>query len=126
MTAVRQKAYSIGIKTREWHLWSANEIKLLKKLYPTENNQSIADKLGRSLPSVKTIAYLSGLKKVGVAPVWSKQEDTLLKKPYPHNKVRDIANQLGRTVRAVAYKAQSLGLGKPKPFWSKKELNLLE
>ena len=33
LTAVRQKAYSMGIKTRECRLWSANEVKLLKKLY---------------------------------------------------------------------------------------------
>ena len=30
LTAVRQKAYKMGIKTRERRLWSANEIKLLK------------------------------------------------------------------------------------------------
>jgi len=40
MTAVRQKAYNLGIKTRELHLWSANEVKLLKKLYPSENTQN--------------------------------------------------------------------------------------
>ena len=34
LTAVRQKAYSMGIKTGEQRLWSANEVKLLKKLYP--------------------------------------------------------------------------------------------
>ena len=69
LTAVRQKAYSMGINTRERCLWSAKEIKLLKKLYPTENTQSIADKLGRSLQPVRHKASLLGLKKVGVAPV---------------------------------------------------------
>ena len=49
LTAVRQKAYSMGINTRGWRLWSAKEIKLLKKLYSSENTQSIADKLGRPL-----------------------------------------------------------------------------
>jgi hypothetical protein len=87
LATVRQKAYSMGIKTRECHRWSANDVKLLKKLYPTENRQSIADKLGRPLQSVKAIAYLNGLKKVGTATVWSRQEDTLLKKLYPHNSV---------------------------------------
>ncbi len=109
----------------ERRLWSANEIKLLKKLYPTENTQSIADKLGRPLQSVKSIAYLNGLKKVGTAPIWSRQEDTLLKKLYPHNSVRDIANQLGRTVPAVMGRAHKLGISKPQHIWSKKELNLL-
>ncbi len=65
LTAVRQKAYSMGIKTREWHLWSANEIKLLKKLYPSENTQSIANKLGRSSEWIRhKEANLIGLKKV--------------------------------------------------------------
>jgi hypothetical protein len=128
LTAVRQKAYSMGIKTREWRLWSANEIKLLKKLYPSENTQSIADKLGRSRISINHKANLIGLKKVGTAPVcvWSRQEEALLRKMYPDNSVRDIANQLGRTVSKVAGKAHRLGLGKPKPVWSEKELNLLK
>ncbi|MQY62040.1 hypothetical protein GH146_01970 [archaeon] len=42
LTAVRQKAYTMGIKTRERHLWSANEVKLLKKLYTKESAKSIA------------------------------------------------------------------------------------
>jgi len=32
LTAVKQKAYSLGIKTRENRKWSASEIELLKKL----------------------------------------------------------------------------------------------
>jgi len=122
LTAVKQKAYSMGIKTREWRRWSANEIKLLKKLYPSENTQSIADKLGRSSEWVRYKASLIGLKKVGIAPVWSKQEKDLLRKLYPDNSVREIANQIGRTVRAVASRAHILGLRKRKPVWSKREL----
>jgi hypothetical protein len=127
LTAVRQKAYTMGIKTRELHIWSANEVKLLKKLYPSENTQSIADKLGLPLKLVKQKAYRLGLKKVGTAPVcvWSRQEEALLRKMYPDNSVPDIANQVGRSVSAVARKAHKLGLRKSKPVWSKRELNLL-
>jgi hypothetical protein len=125
LTAVKQKAYFMGIKTRERRLWTANEIKLFKQLYPTENNQSIADKLGRSSAAVKQKAYLTGLKKVGVAHVWSRQEEALLRKMYPDDSIRDIANQLGCTVKMVNYKVHKLGLRKAKPVWSKKELNLL-
>ena len=78
LAAVRQKAYGMGIKTREQRLWSAKEITLLKKLYPTENTQCIADKLGRSLQAVKGKANLIGLKKAETRFVWSKQEDNLL------------------------------------------------
>ena len=51
-TAVKQKAYSMGIKTGEQRLWSANEVKLLKKLYPTENTQSIADNTLKYLKNI--------------------------------------------------------------------------
>ncbi len=128
LTAVRQKAYSIGIKTRELHLWSANELKLLKKLYPTVDTQSIADKLGRSSKQVRQKASLIGLKKVGKAPVrvWSRQEESLLRKMYPDNSVPSIASQFGRTVSMVEGKARKLGLRKAKfACWSKRELNLL-
>jgi hypothetical protein len=107
---VRQKAYNMGIKTRERHLWSANEVKLLKKLYPTENTQSIADKLGRSRISIDHKACNIGLKKVGTARVWSRQEEALLRKLHPDNSIRDIADQLGRTVQMVAGKAHNWDL----------------
>ena len=118
----------MGIKTRECHLWSANEVKLLKKLYPSENTQSMAGKLGRSRISIKQKACNIGLKKAGAAPicVWSRQEEALLMKMYPGNSVSDIANQLGRSVWSVARKAQKLRLRKSKPVWSEKELNLLK
>ncbi len=127
LTAVRQKAYTMGIKTRELHIWSANEVKLLEKLYPSENTQSIADKLRLPLKLVRQKTYRLGIQKVGTAPVcvWSRQEEALLRKMYPGNSVPDIANQLGRSVQAVAQKAHKLELRKS-PVWSKKELNLLK
>jgi len=99
---------------------------LLKKLYPSENTQSIADKLGLSLKLVRQKTYRLGIKKVGTAPVcvWSRQEEALLRKMYPDNSIRDIANQIGRTVQAAAKRASKLGLRKS-PVWSKRELNLL-
>ena len=49
LEAVKHKAYKMGIKMRDNRLlWSANEIRQLKKLYQDENAQAIADKLGRS------------------------------------------------------------------------------
>jgi len=128
LAAVRQKAYSMGIKTRDCRLWPVSEVKLLKKLYPSENTQSIADRLGRSRISIKQKACNIGLKKAGTAPVcvWSRKEEALLMKMYPGSSIPDIANQLGRSVWSVARKAQKLGLRKSKPVWSEKELNLLK
>jgi hypothetical protein len=77
----------MGIKTKECRLWSANEVKLLKKLYPSENVQSIANILGRSLGSVANKASSIGLKKAETPPVWSRQEEALLRKLYPNNSI---------------------------------------
>ena len=41
LTAVRKKAYVMGIKAREDRFWSANDIRQLKRLYPSETAQSI-------------------------------------------------------------------------------------
>ena len=63
LTAVRQKAYDIGIKTDIYCYWSKSDIKLLKKLYPNTMTQKLAEQLKRSAGSVKTKARQLGLKK---------------------------------------------------------------
>jgi len=98
------------IKKSSWVAWSEDEVKLLKRLYPSENTQSIADKLGWSSEWIRHKANLIGLKKVGRATIWSKQELTLLKKLYPDSSIPDIANQIGQTVLAVTGRAHKLGL----------------
>ena len=44
-TAVRQKAYYMGIRTSGNRPWSANEVQLLKKLYQDEIAQSITTRI---------------------------------------------------------------------------------
>ncbi len=43
-------------------LWSKDEVKLLKKLFPNRRTQEVADQLGRSLRSVKGKSQAMGLK----------------------------------------------------------------
>ncbi len=44
-------------------LWSKDEVKLLKKLFPNRTTQEVADQLGRSLRSVMRKAEKMRLKK---------------------------------------------------------------
>ncbi len=44
-------------------LWSKDDVKLLKKLFPNRTTQDVADQLGRTLKSVEQRAYKMGLKK---------------------------------------------------------------
>ena len=63
LTAVRQKAYDIGIKTNMHRYWSKEDMKLLKKLYTNTITQELAKRLGRSVGSIKTKAHKLGLRK---------------------------------------------------------------
>jgi hypothetical protein len=116
LTAVKKKAYSMGLGTRHNRRWSASEVEIVKKLYLIETAKSIADKLGRSEETVRAKARSIGIKKGEYRLPWSKQDDALLKKLYPdqENTKAYIAEQLGRSHYAIGVRAHRLGLKKKK------------
>jgi hypothetical protein len=63
LTAVRQKAYDMGMKTSVYNYWTKDDLRLLRKLYPNTATNEIAVRLKRSAGSVKTKARQLGLKK---------------------------------------------------------------
>ncbi|OHB64646.1 MAG: hypothetical protein A2168_01375 [Planctomycetes bacterium RBG_13_50_24] len=63
LTAVRQKAYDMGMKTDIYSYWTEDDLKLLAKLYPETITDELAERFGRSAGSVKTKARQLGLKK---------------------------------------------------------------
>ena len=63
LTAVRQKAYDMGIKTNIYHYWTGDELEFLTRLYPDMITDELAKRFGRSAGSVKTKARQLGLKK---------------------------------------------------------------
>jgi len=63
LTAVRQKAYDMGMKTDVYQYWSDDDLKVLAKLYADTNTEELAERLGRSAGSVKTKARQLGLRK---------------------------------------------------------------
>ncbi|MCP4262880.1 MAG: hypothetical protein GY774_36025 [Planctomycetes bacterium] len=63
LTAVRQKAYDIGMKSDVYHYWTKADLLLLKKRYANTVTTELADRLKRSAGSVKTKARQLGLKK---------------------------------------------------------------
>ena len=93
--------------------WSKNEIKLLKKLYPTSSTLEVAKKIGRSPASVLYGAYILEIKKKRVSqarPDIPPNEIKLLKKLYPTTENREIAERLGWSMRKVRLEAFFLGL----------------
>jgi hypothetical protein len=63
LTAVRQKAYDIGLKTDIYCYWGDEDLALLVKLYPDTPTQELAKRFGRSVGSVKTKARQLKLRK---------------------------------------------------------------
>lgn len=63
LTAVRQKAYDMGMKTDIYNYWTEDELKLLSKFYADTITDELAERFGRSAGSVKTKARQLGLKK---------------------------------------------------------------
>ena len=63
LTAVRQKAYDIGLKTDSYRYWPKEDLELLIRLYPETRTEELAMQLGRSQGSVKTKARQLGLRK---------------------------------------------------------------
>jgi len=63
LTAVRQKAYDMGMKTDVYNYWTEDDLKLLTKLYPNTVTDELAGRFGRLAGSVKTKARQLGLRK---------------------------------------------------------------
>jgi hypothetical protein len=63
LTAVRQKAYDIGMKTEIYQYWTKDDLKLLKELYPNTITEELAKRFSRSAGSIKTKARQLGLRK---------------------------------------------------------------
>ena len=63
LTAVRQKAYDMGMKTEIYNYWTEGDLEILTRLYPETETDELARRFGRSAGSVKTKARQLGLKK---------------------------------------------------------------
>lgn len=63
LTAVRQKAYDLGLKTNSYNYWTDEQIQLLKELYPTTTAKALCKKLKHSTGSIRIKASMLNLKK---------------------------------------------------------------
>jgi hypothetical protein len=63
LTAVRQKAYDMGMKTEVYKFWTPQELQMLKEIYADTATEDIAVIFNRTAGSVKTKARQLGLRK---------------------------------------------------------------
>ena len=64
---VRLKLSEMGLETLKPKYWSNEEIKVIKKLYPTKTAAEIACRLGRSVLVVRKKIFKLALKKYKIA-----------------------------------------------------------
>lgn len=137
LTAVRQKAYEMGLKTNSYTgPWSKREVAILKELYPNTSTRSLAKRIGRSMQSVgqkalklglkKTDEYLASIGFVSQPKKWTRDDLALLRQMYHSNQVDQIAARLGRSLQTVRQQAHKMGL-KKKDYagWSADEIRKL-
>jgi len=112
-------------KKKAWLVWTKDEVKLLKRLFPDGRAREIAKRTGRSFAAVKQKAHRMGIK-TREDHLWSTKEIRQLKRLYPSETVQSIADKLGRSYGAITGKAYELGLTQETRVWSKRELNVLK
>jgi hypothetical protein len=99
--------------------WTAEEVALLKELYPECPIGEIAKRLGRTVAAITGKAcYLRLKRKSYLDKLWTAEELQLLRELYPtHEDIQDIAERIGRSPSGVSGKAHNIGLSKlRKPY----------
>ena len=91
--------------------WTAEEIELLRKIYPLGNTQQVAEKLGRPLTAVRQKAYDLGLKTKNYN-FWTDEQIQLLKKLYPISSLKDLSKKFKHSPDSIRIKASQLNLKK--------------
>jgi hypothetical protein len=111
--------------------WSEEEIEELRRRYPNERTDLIAEDLGRSVGATyakakgigakKSQDFLDGpesgrLKGNRLYRLWTNDELEVLRERYPHEKTEVVAAALGRTTTACYARARQEGLKKTVAF----------
>jgi hypothetical protein len=85
--------------------WPPDKIKLLKKLYPVTDNETVATVLKVSVSALRNAANRFGVKKQG----WTEQDIQILKDNF-HLSYQKIADKIGKTKWQVRNKAVEMKL----------------
>lgn len=86
--------------------WAPEKIKLLKKLYPTTDNETVAAKLKVSVSALRNAAVRFGVKKLG----WTLKEEDFVRDNFNSMTYDKIGAKLGKTKWQVIKKARELKL----------------
>ena len=91
--------------------WTAEEINLLKKIYPLGKTKNVAEQLGRPFTAVRQKAYDMGLK-TKTYQFWTDEQIQLLKQLYSDTSISVLSKRFNRSKGSIRIKAAQFGLKK--------------
>ncbi len=98
---------------------------IVRRYYPKRGSRYVAERLGRSIPSVQDRALRLGIPSE-VKRRWSDAEDRYLRNNYGRRSAQQIARTLGRTEQSVRGRIHALKLGTYAPEqWTDGEMEYL-
>lgn len=106
-------------------IWTPEMIKILKQLYPDNDNDFTAEIIGVSAVAVKSKAIKLKLKKTNGIHPYSTEEIEYMTQHYADNRSDKIAQKLKRSVAAIYHLARKLGLKKSEAYLNSEEANRL-
>ena len=94
------------------NIWSKEEVAILKKEYATcFSVEELAERLGRSIASIRTKAACIGIERINRL-VWTDDMDAVMREHYPCKQTSEVADMLRLTPKQVLCRAKRLGLHK--------------
>lgn len=133
--------------TKSERFWSEEDSQFLRSNYGSLSAKELSSKLGRSISSIRSRAYIEGItSRKDSNPVteianeivsssnenrtnWSRKEVALLKKELKELGITKMAEKLGRSTGSVSGKAHALGLTRKKKSyknWTENELTYVK
>ena len=98
--------------------WTRKMVRTLKKDYPTADLNELAEKLGKSVGSIRAKAQVLRVRRAGYKKhhKWKKKELKMIAELYPYKSTVEIAEMLGFTVSMIAGVAERYGMKKSHEF----------
>lgn len=113
--------------SRRFKFWTDDEIEYLKKLWiDNVRVEDIADKLGRSYSSIRSMLLKLDLPARRLIKVWSVEDENKLKTIYKNKTNHELACIFGLTDDQVRCKLNHMGLARKKVnSWTDEEVSFL-
>lgn len=97
-------------------VWTHEDERKLRELYPHNSQRVTAVILGRSHEAVASRAKILHVRRLRLARPWTDSDDRQLRKLFPHRSSAEVAKLCNRTLGGICGRASILGLHKTEKY----------